>query len=165
MADRTWKQKERDAAAYWGGRRNVLSGAVGAQDGSKADVIHDRLFIEVKYRAKCPVWNAWRKSDPNARCLMLGDLAVMHQDDFDEWCETLQSYPRPALATCWGREMDPLWRLYERTALLAAEEGKEPVLMLYRRGDGKALIVTGATVSSDVWTARRAVLQREGVTA
>ena len=48
MADKAWKQRERQVAAYFGGQRTPLSGGNGKI--TRADVIHDKLFIECKLR-------------------------------------------------------------------------------------------------------------------
>jgi len=50
VPDRAWKQRERDVADFFHGQRNPLSGRNGKH--TAADVIHDRLFIEVKLREK-----------------------------------------------------------------------------------------------------------------
>jgi hypothetical protein len=50
MGDKAWKQRERQVAAYFGGERTALSGGNGKI--TRADVIHDDLFIECKLRAK-----------------------------------------------------------------------------------------------------------------
>ena len=50
MPDKAWKQRERDAAEFFHGQRNTLSGRNSKH--TAADVIHDRLFIECKLRGK-----------------------------------------------------------------------------------------------------------------
>jgi len=60
MADKAWKQRERKAAALFGGERNSLSGGNGKI--SRADVIRKKengdienefpLFVEIKLRKK-----------------------------------------------------------------------------------------------------------------
>jgi len=47
----TWKQRERQAAALFGARRQVLSGSAGRDDRSRSDSTHERLFLETKLRA------------------------------------------------------------------------------------------------------------------
>ena len=47
-ARNTWKQRERDVAEFFHGQRNPLSG--GNSKHTRADVIHDRLYIECKLR-------------------------------------------------------------------------------------------------------------------
>jgi hypothetical protein len=51
MADKPWKRRERQVAATFGCRRQVLSGSSGRDDRSQSDSTHDRLFIETKARA------------------------------------------------------------------------------------------------------------------
>lgn len=53
MADKPWKACERRVASYIGGTRNPVSGR---QRGDKADIEHNWLSPEVKYRARLPEW-------------------------------------------------------------------------------------------------------------
>jgi len=46
MPDKAWKKRERDVAVYFNGMRTPLSGGNGKV--TRADVIHDTLFIECK---------------------------------------------------------------------------------------------------------------------
>lgn len=55
--DKAWKQRERDVAAYFHGQRNPLSGRNSAHTGG--DVIHERLYIECKLRAKHTAVALW----------------------------------------------------------------------------------------------------------
>ena len=57
MADKAWKKRERDVAGYFNGIRTPLSGGNGKV--TRADVIHDSLFIECKLRAKHTVVTLW----------------------------------------------------------------------------------------------------------
>ena len=57
MADKAWKKRERDVANYFNGQRTPLSGGNGKI--TRADVIHDDLFIECKLRAKHTVVTLW----------------------------------------------------------------------------------------------------------
>ena len=57
MGDKAWKQRERQVAAYFDGARTPLSGGNGKI--TRADVIHDDLFIECKLRAKHSVVTLW----------------------------------------------------------------------------------------------------------
>jgi len=58
MSDKAWKAFERRVADYFHGRRNPLSGG-NSGNGTRADVIHDRLFIECKQRKKHTVISLW----------------------------------------------------------------------------------------------------------
>ena len=49
MPDKAWKKRERDVAQYFNGTRTPLSGGNGKV--TRADVIHDDLFIECKLRS------------------------------------------------------------------------------------------------------------------
>tara|TARA_B100001245_G_C22504628_1_gene255403 strand:- start:61 stop:357 length:297 start_codon:yes stop_codon:yes gene_type:complete len=57
MPDKAWKKRERDVASYFKGIRTPLSGGNGKV--TRADVIHDTLFIECKLRAKHTVVSLW----------------------------------------------------------------------------------------------------------
>ena len=57
MPDKAWKKRERDVAGYFKGMRTPLSGGNGKV--TRADVIHDSLFIECKLRAKHAVVSLW----------------------------------------------------------------------------------------------------------
>lgn len=57
MGDKAWKQRERQVASYFGGERTALSGGNGKI--TRADVIHDDLFIEVKLRQKHSAVTLW----------------------------------------------------------------------------------------------------------
>ncbi len=57
MPDKAWKKRERDVAGYFNGMRTPLSGGNGKI--TRADVIHDSLFIECKLRAKHTVVTLW----------------------------------------------------------------------------------------------------------
>ena len=50
MPTKTWKQRERDVAAYFGCRRTPLSGMNSGH--TSADIIHDTLFVECKHRKR-----------------------------------------------------------------------------------------------------------------
>ena len=55
--NKAWKQRERDVASFFNGKRTPLSGIAGKV--TSADVIHDKLFIECKLRAKHTVISLW----------------------------------------------------------------------------------------------------------
>ena len=57
MPDKAWKKRERYVATYFNGKRTPLSGGNGKI--TRADVIHDNLFIECKLRAKHTVVTLW----------------------------------------------------------------------------------------------------------
>jgi len=59
MSDKTWKQFERRVADYFHGQRNPLSG--GNSKLTRADVIHDQLFIECKQRERIALIRLWDK--------------------------------------------------------------------------------------------------------
>ena len=57
MADKAWKRREREVASYFNGKRTALSGINSKV--TRADVIHDELFVECKLRAKHTVVSLW----------------------------------------------------------------------------------------------------------
>ena len=57
IADKAWNKRERDVAGYFNGQRTPLSGGNGKI--TRADVIHDSLFVECKLRAKHTVVTLW----------------------------------------------------------------------------------------------------------
>ena len=57
MPDKAWKKRERDVANFFSGQRTPLSGGNGKI--TRADVIHDNLFIECKLRAKHTAVSLW----------------------------------------------------------------------------------------------------------
>ena len=57
MPDKAWKKRERDVAGFFDGKRTALSGGNGKI--TRADVMHDKLFIECKLRAKHTVVSLW----------------------------------------------------------------------------------------------------------
>ena len=57
MPDKAWKKRERDVANYFNGERTPLSGGNGKV--TRADVIHDELFIECKLRVKHTAVTLW----------------------------------------------------------------------------------------------------------
>jgi len=54
MSDKSWKVNERDTAKLFSARRTPLSG--GSSYHTRGDIIHDRLYIECKYRKTIPKW-------------------------------------------------------------------------------------------------------------
>ena len=60
MTDKVWKQAERRVAILLGGRRRTGSGS-DYKTGSD-DLIHDHLFVEVKYRKHHPVVGWFKKA-------------------------------------------------------------------------------------------------------
>ena len=57
MPDKAWKRRERDVASFFHGQRTSLSGGHGKV--TRSDVMHNKLFIECKLRAKHTVVSLW----------------------------------------------------------------------------------------------------------
>lgn len=91
-ARRTWKRRESEVAEFFHGQRNPLSGS--ASRHTFGDVIHEKLYIEVKYRTKHAVISLWDKAKARAEiegktplvCLCEkgrpGFWILCHSDDF-----------------------------------------------------------------------------------
>lgn len=56
---RTWKKAEQRVAALFGVRRRTGSGCDPRTGGD--DIVHDRAFVEVRYRQKFEVLRWWRE--------------------------------------------------------------------------------------------------------
>ena len=66
MTDRsTWKKRERQIAAFFGGKRTPLSG--GNSGGTRGDVIHPSLYVEAKLRKKHSVVSLWDDTAKQAK--------------------------------------------------------------------------------------------------
>ncbi len=90
----TWKAFERTVAHFFGGERTPLSG--GNSKITRADVIHDKLFIECKYRQSFALLKTWDKAKEMAqkegktpvlaikRANEDGWFIVIHCDDFSK---------------------------------------------------------------------------------
>jgi len=55
-----WKSFERVVAAWFGVKRTPLSGGSSAH--TRADIIHNKLFVECKLRKKFALWNLFEKT-------------------------------------------------------------------------------------------------------
>lgn len=100
MGDKAWKAFERRVARFFlgpSGQRNPGSGGFSlSQTKTKADVIHPRLFIECKQRARHAVLRVWDKAQKDAKVEgkpvvvalsekgRKGFWIVVHSDDFDQ---------------------------------------------------------------------------------
>jgi len=62
MADKPWKQRERDGAGEFGAKRTIGSGSLGREDRTCSDSTHERLFIETKLRKSHAVVSLWDKT-------------------------------------------------------------------------------------------------------
>jgi len=92
MPDKFWKRREREVADFFGGSRNPLSGKCGKH--TSGDVIHDKLYIEVKCRKKFSVITLWdsvkklaaKEKKTPVICLCEknrpGFWLLIHSDDF-----------------------------------------------------------------------------------
>ena len=94
MPDKAWKKRERDVAQYFNGTRTPLSGGNGKV--TRADVIHDDLFIECKLRAKHTVVSLWddtakiaKKAHNEGTTLKEAavSLNLVSESDFDKWVD------------------------------------------------------------------------------
>lgn len=58
MADKKWKKQERRVAEFFGTKRVPLSGSNSGHNTS-SDSLHERLYIECKYRKRIPIFDLW----------------------------------------------------------------------------------------------------------
>ena len=65
MPDKSWKRAERVVAKTVGGQRNPLSGRNSRHTGG--DVIHPKLYVEVKYRQNFAVTTLMREVEAAAK--------------------------------------------------------------------------------------------------
>ncbi len=77
MADKAWKALERRVAAFLGGQRNRMSGAVDQL--TAGDVVHDNLYIEVKHRATLAVDTWMMEAVDSARSEMKTPILALHR--------------------------------------------------------------------------------------
>jgi hypothetical protein len=61
MPTKTWKNKERQVAGFFGTKRCPLSGSNSGHD-TCSDSLHDRLYIEQKHRRRHAVLEVWRQA-------------------------------------------------------------------------------------------------------
>ena len=77
MADKTWKAVERRVARMFNAQRNPLSGKNSRH--TQADVIHNKLFIEVKHRSRIPFYKVWEDTKHKAYQENKIPVLVIHQ--------------------------------------------------------------------------------------
>jgi hypothetical protein len=65
MANKPWKQAERNAARALGTTRTPLSG--GASRQTRSDSLHPRIYLETKYRQRFAVVELIRKEEVKAK--------------------------------------------------------------------------------------------------
>ena len=99
MPDKAWKNRERLVSRFFGGVRNALSGINSKV--THSDVIHDKLFIECKLRAKHSAVKLWdetkvladkeKKTPVIALCEKNrpGFWIMVHSDDFEKVSEEI----------------------------------------------------------------------------
>lgn len=87
MPEKSWKVDERKVARRVGGQRVGLSGGRGAY--SRADVLSDGWFIEVKRRAVSPVAKWLGEAQVKARMEGKKAVLVVHVARSDVWLVAL----------------------------------------------------------------------------
>ena len=65
MSDKTWKSVERRIAKFFGTQRTPLSGQNSRHTG--ADILHDKLFVEIKFRSKIPFMKTFKYTIEQAK--------------------------------------------------------------------------------------------------
>jgi len=96
MPDKTWKQRERQIAQFFGTVRNSLSG--GNSKLTRSDSCHDTLYVEAKHAKRHKIWSLYEEALPRAKkeskipVLAMsksnrqGFLIVFHSQDFKVIC-------------------------------------------------------------------------------
>ena len=74
MPSHTWKDVERRIAVAFGSKRVVCSGVRG-----EGDVEHDKLYIEVKHRAKIPFYTVWKETVKRAKKEEKQPIVIIHE--------------------------------------------------------------------------------------
>lgn len=89
MPDKAWKAFERRVARFFHGERAPVHNKE-----TRADVLHDDLYLECKQRANPSIWKLWEETADRAKkegktpviCYSKkyknGFLIVVHSDDF-----------------------------------------------------------------------------------
>jgi len=83
MPEKAWKVDERKVARWLGGQRVGLSGGRGAF--SRADVLADGWFVEVKRRAVSPVAKWYGEAHVKAKQEGKRPVLVLHLARSDSW--------------------------------------------------------------------------------
>jgi hypothetical protein len=96
MSNKTWKQRERNAAKTLGTLRKPGSGSQGRSDQTCSDSMHETIFLEHKHSQRHAVLTVWKKARDLAKkekktpvvSLSLkghrGIWYVVHQDHLEE---------------------------------------------------------------------------------
>jgi len=77
MADKSWKDAERQVAKKLNGKRNPLSGRMGGH--TSGDVIHPSLYVEVKQKKLFAVLAIMKDTEEKARKEKKIPVLVIHQ--------------------------------------------------------------------------------------
>ena len=67
MSDKAWKQFERLVAAFFGGKRNVLSGSNNKNSSTTADIEHTEIYCECKLRSNWSIFGLFRRTEEQAK--------------------------------------------------------------------------------------------------
>lgn len=67
MANKTWKNKEREFAGKFGAKRNIGSGSMGREERSCSDSTHETLYIETKYRKQSAIRGLYEDTEKKAK--------------------------------------------------------------------------------------------------
>ena len=82
--NKTWKSVERRIAKMFGGTRNSLSGG-NSKAGTTGDVVHKKLYIEVKHRNKIPFYKIWEDTKEKAKLEKKVPIVVIHKKNSREY--------------------------------------------------------------------------------
>jgi hypothetical protein len=73
----SWKRVERKISRKLGGERNPLSG--GSSRHTRGDTIHDKYYVEVKFRARIPFFKDWTDAQEKAKLEGKIPMFVFHE--------------------------------------------------------------------------------------
>jgi len=79
MPDKVWKKMERKVAKQLKGQRIPCSGISGGR--LSGDVLHDKYYVECKYRKHWNVWSIFREVEKEAKKLNKVPLLVIKERD------------------------------------------------------------------------------------
>jgi hypothetical protein len=101
VADKTWKRRERQVARDFGARRTPLSGGNSAH--TRADTLHDELYIEVKARAQHAACRLYDQTRVLARAEGKTPVVALAENNRSGYLLVLAPEDLAAVAAAYGR--------------------------------------------------------------
>jgi hypothetical protein len=111
MVEKLWKAVERKIAKLFGTERSPCSGMSGKMTAS--DTLHERLFIEVKYRAKNVVATWFKQAEQKGKKEGKLPVIVLHIKGTHTWLAICSLSDMPQVASYLDLEVlnDDQWPL------------------------------------------------------